>query len=98
MVCPVLVVTVEVVMFALVALLTLTVEFELAAVLLVSVACWQAAPASATKANTAAAKSPFDSFTRRMKVFSSSKGRVSLDKSVFKGAVSAKRIAQNDEV
>jgi hypothetical protein len=76
MVCPVLVVTVEVVMFALVALLTLTVEFEfeLAAVLLVSVACWQAEPASATKANTAAAKSPFDSFTRRMKIFSSSQG------------------------
>src|SRR5215203_1468582 len=72
MVCPVLVVTVEVVMFAFELLLMLTVELPLvfAVVLLVSVADWQPAAASA-KAAAAAAKTPLVPFTRRMKVFSS---------------------------
>ncbi len=60
------------VMFAFELLLMLTVELPLAfaAVLLVSVADWQPAAASA-KAAAAAAKTPLVPFTRRMKVFSS---------------------------
>src|SRR2546421_11814029 len=74
MVWPEFVVVVEVVMLALLTLLTLTVEFalsefELAAVF-VSVACWQ--PEAASEAAMArAAKKTFDSFTRRMEIFSS---------------------------
>ncbi len=73
MVWPVLVCTVEVVMFAFVLLLMLTVELALplalaAVVLLVSVADWQ--PAS-PPASAAAAKIPLATFARRMKIFSS---------------------------
>jgi hypothetical protein len=65
MVCPVLVCTVEVVTFAFELLLVFAV------VLLVSVADWQPAAASAKAAAAAAAKTPLVPFTRRMKVFSS---------------------------
>src|SRR5436305_6793311 len=82
MVWPVLVVMVEVVMLALVELLTLTAAFAFVEVL-VSVACWQA---EAAKANATAAINPFDPFRRRMKIFSSLRGRDGLDEK-FLGTV-----------